>query len=126
MRIRRYGLLADRFSKQLLPLAQDLLAAQGHPQLPLPTPAKLRALALPLWRRHASPRALHIRTAIRREGGILMTRCTNSLSACPSHLSAAMCFEAFRCCVAVKTNITLRDEAQNDINCNQSKTLFLG
>jgi hypothetical protein len=40
VRIRRYGLLANRFRKQLLPLAHNLLAAQGHPQLtalPLPS-----------------------------------------------------------------------------------------
>ncbi len=36
VRIRRYGLLANRFRKQLLPLAHNLLPAQGHPQLPLP------------------------------------------------------------------------------------------
>jgi hypothetical protein len=36
VRIRRYGLLANRFRKQLLPLAHNLLVAQGQPQLPLP------------------------------------------------------------------------------------------
>ena len=37
VRIRRYGLLSNRFRKQLLPLAHTLLAAQGHEQL-LPPP----------------------------------------------------------------------------------------
>jgi len=36
VRIRRYGLLANRFRKQMLPLARTLLAAQGHEPLPLP------------------------------------------------------------------------------------------
>ncbi len=36
VRIRRYGLLSNRFRKQLLPLARTLLAAQGHEPLPLP------------------------------------------------------------------------------------------
>jgi len=36
VRIRRYGLLSNRFRKQLLPLAHQLLAAQGREQLPLP------------------------------------------------------------------------------------------
>jgi hypothetical protein len=36
VRIRHYGLLANRFRKQLLPLAHRLLAAQGSEQLPLP------------------------------------------------------------------------------------------
>ena len=39
VRIRHYGLLANRFRKQLLPLAHQLLAAQGHEQLtPPPLP----------------------------------------------------------------------------------------
>lgn len=36
VRIRHYGLLANRFRKQLLPVARQLLAAQGHEQLPPP------------------------------------------------------------------------------------------
>jgi hypothetical protein len=36
VRIRHYGLLSNRFRKQLLPLARQLLAAQGRQQLPLP------------------------------------------------------------------------------------------
>jgi len=36
VRIRRYGILSNRFRKQLLPLARTLLAAQGHQPLPLP------------------------------------------------------------------------------------------
>ena len=35
-RIRRYGLLANRFRKQSLPLARALLAAQGCEPLPPP------------------------------------------------------------------------------------------
>ncbi len=38
VRIRHYGLLANRFRKQLLPLAHQLLAAQGRQQLPMPPP----------------------------------------------------------------------------------------
>ena len=38
VRIRRYGLLSNRFRKQLLLLARTLLAAQGREQLPLPPP----------------------------------------------------------------------------------------
>ena len=38
VRIRRYGLLSNRFRKQLLPLARTLLAAQGREPLPLPQP----------------------------------------------------------------------------------------
>ena len=36
VRIRHYGLLSNHFRKQLLPLAHQLLAAQGHEQLPPP------------------------------------------------------------------------------------------
>ena len=36
VRIRRYGLLSNRFRKQLLPLARTRLAAQGREPLPLP------------------------------------------------------------------------------------------
>ena len=36
VRIRRYGLISNRFRKQLLPLARTLLAAQGREPLPLP------------------------------------------------------------------------------------------
>ena len=36
VRIRRYGLLANRFRKELLPLARTLLAAEGRKPLPLP------------------------------------------------------------------------------------------
>ena len=36
VRIRHYGLLSNRFGKQLLPLARTLLAAQGREPLPLP------------------------------------------------------------------------------------------
>jgi hypothetical protein len=36
VRIRHYGLLSNRFRKQLLPLAHTLLAAQGREQLPPP------------------------------------------------------------------------------------------
>ena len=36
VRIRRYGLLANRFRKELLPLARTLLAAEGREPLPLP------------------------------------------------------------------------------------------
>jgi len=36
VRIRRYGLLSNRFRKQLLPLARTLLAEQGREPLPLP------------------------------------------------------------------------------------------
>jgi hypothetical protein len=35
VRIRHYGLLANRFRKQLLPLARTLLTAQGREPLPL-------------------------------------------------------------------------------------------
>jgi hypothetical protein len=38
VRIRHYGLLSNRFRKQLLPLARKLLAAQGREPLPLPPP----------------------------------------------------------------------------------------
>ena len=38
VRIRRYGLLSNRFRKQLLPLARTLLAAQGRQPLPPPPP----------------------------------------------------------------------------------------
>jgi hypothetical protein len=38
VRIRRYGLLANRFRNRLLPLAHILLAAQGRKPLPLPPP----------------------------------------------------------------------------------------
>jgi hypothetical protein len=38
VRIRHYGLLSNRFRKQLLPLARTLLAAQGREPLPLPPP----------------------------------------------------------------------------------------
>jgi len=38
VRIRRYGLLSNRFRKQLLPLARTLLATQGRQPLPLPPP----------------------------------------------------------------------------------------
>ena len=36
VRIRHYGLLSNRFRKQLLPLARTLLADQGHEDLPRP------------------------------------------------------------------------------------------
>jgi len=36
VRIRRYGLLSNRFRKQMLPLARTLLTAQGRQPLPLP------------------------------------------------------------------------------------------
>ena len=36
VRIRRYGLLSNRFRKELLPLARTLLAEQGREPLPLP------------------------------------------------------------------------------------------
>ena len=36
VRIRRYGLLSNRFRKELLPLARTLLAQQGREPLPLP------------------------------------------------------------------------------------------
>jgi Putative transposase len=36
VRIRRYGLLSNRFRHRLLPLAHKLLAVDGHEQLPLP------------------------------------------------------------------------------------------
>jgi hypothetical protein len=38
VRIRHYGLLANRFRNRFLPLAHELLAADGHEQLPLPPP----------------------------------------------------------------------------------------
>jgi hypothetical protein len=38
VRIRHYGLLSNRFRKQLLPLARTLLAAQGREPVPLPPP----------------------------------------------------------------------------------------
>jgi len=41
VRIRRYGLLSNRFRKQLLPLARTLLAAQGREPLPLPPNCEL-------------------------------------------------------------------------------------
>jgi hypothetical protein len=39
VRIRHYGLLANRFRNRLLPLARALLAQQGREQLPLPPPS---------------------------------------------------------------------------------------
>jgi hypothetical protein len=39
VRIRHYGLLSNRFRKQLLPLARTLLAQQGREPLPLPPPS---------------------------------------------------------------------------------------
>ena len=39
VRIRHYGLLSNRFRKQLLPLARTLLTAQGREPLPLPSPS---------------------------------------------------------------------------------------
>src|SRR5262249_34887876 len=37
VRIRHYGLLSNRFRKELLPLAHALLAADGRQQLPVPS-----------------------------------------------------------------------------------------
>jgi hypothetical protein len=39
VRIRHYGLLSNRFRKQLLPLARNLLAQQAREPLPLPPPS---------------------------------------------------------------------------------------
>jgi hypothetical protein len=48
VRIRHFGLLANRFRQQSLPLARTLLARDGRP--PLPTPAPMTpAQAVPLW-----------------------------------------------------------------------------
>jgi hypothetical protein len=46
VRIRRYGLLSNRFCKQLLPLARRLLALDGRDPLPTARPAADNA---PLW-----------------------------------------------------------------------------
>ena len=47
VRIRHYGLLSNRFRKQLLPLARTLLAAQAREPLPLPPLPSRASLALP-------------------------------------------------------------------------------
>ena len=48
VRIRHFGLLANRFRKQMLPLARTLLANDGHPPLPQPAPMTPTEVA-PLW-----------------------------------------------------------------------------
>jgi hypothetical protein len=47
VRIRRYGLLSNRFRAESLPLARRLLALEGRDPLPTPKPAADDA---PLWR----------------------------------------------------------------------------
>ncbi len=44
VRIRHYGLLSNRFRKQLLPLARTLLAEHGSDPLPPPSPAPLASI----------------------------------------------------------------------------------
>ena len=80
VRIRHYGLLSNRFRKQLLPLARTLLAAEGREQLPPATPAQLRPLALsPLRQSHACRPTLHRRTTLSGRLRFLMTVCANPL-----------------------------------------------
>jgi hypothetical protein len=56
VRIRRYGLLSNRFRKQLLPLAHTLLAAQGRQQLPPPPPLP----ECDLWHCPRCGKAMHV------------------------------------------------------------------
>jgi Putative transposase/Transposase zinc-binding domain len=55
VRIRHYGLLSNRFRKRLLPLAHELLAAEGREQLSLPPPSNCD-----LWHCPRCGRAMHV------------------------------------------------------------------
>ena len=79
VRIRHYGLLSNRFRKQLLPLARTLLAAQGR-EPTASAATRLRSLALsPLRRTYARRRALHRRTTLFRRLRFFMTVAANPL-----------------------------------------------
>ncbi len=55
VRIRHYGLLANRLRNRLLPLAHELLAADGHEQLPVPP-----ATQGDLWHCPRCGKAMHV------------------------------------------------------------------
>jgi hypothetical protein len=78
VRIRRYGLLSNRFRKQLLPLARTLLADQGCEPLPPPASPDCDLWHCPSLRKsHAPRRALYRRTVIPGEVRSLMTAPAN-------------------------------------------------
>ena len=92
VRIRRYGLLSNRFRKQMLPLARTLLTAQGRQPLPLPplpdcAPCTAPVAEKPCTSSSASPPHNSIS-----EASILHDRCCQSApSACSSHVFPAVC-----------------------------------
>jgi len=92
VRIRHYGLLSNRFRKQLLPLARTLLPAQGHEQLPLPPLPNSELWHCPVAAHPcASPSASPPHNSIS-QASIPHDRLPQSaLHACSTHASAAVC-----------------------------------
>jgi hypothetical protein len=92
VRIRRYGLLSNRFRKELLPLARTLLAEQGREPLPLPplpdcAPWHCPAAEKPCASSSASrPQNFISQPSIPHEH-----RRQHAPTACPLHVSAAVC-----------------------------------
>ena len=117
VRIRHYGLLSNRFRKQLLPLARTLLAAQGREPLPAAAAARLRSLALsPLRRTHARRSALHRRTTLFRSLRFFMNVAANPLCRlAPRTRSAIVC----------STRSTNLQNRPNRLICNaRSNTVY--
>ena len=80
VRIRRYGLLSNRFRKQLLPLARTLLAEQGREPLPLPPLPDCAPWHCPrCGKAMRVVRALHRRRTLFRRLRFLMNTVANTL-----------------------------------------------
>ena len=92
VRIRRYGLLSNRFRKQLLPLARTLLAAQGREPLPLPPLPDCDLWHCPRCGKPcASSNASPPHNSISQASIPHDRRRQSALPACSTHVSAGVC-----------------------------------
>ena len=98
VRIRHYGLLSNRFRNRLLPLAHELLAAQGREQLPLPPPPDCE-----LWHCPRCGKAMRVverftaaQLYLARLRFLMTACCQSALPACSTHVFAAVCAQHAR------------------------------
>jgi len=92
VRIRRYGLLSNRFRKQLLPLARTLLAQQGREPLPrhlclIACPGTVHAAENPCASSSVSP----LLNCFSEDSILHELRSQLALPACSLHVCAAVC-----------------------------------
>ena len=120
VRIRRYGLLSNRFRHRLLPLAHGVAPpSKAANNFPCHSFARMRTLALsPLRQSHASRPTLHRRTTLFRRLRFLMIACANPVHRLAPCTSSHQCVRSIKQASAKPNLPTSPNGSIADRSCN--------